>query len=183
MEVVHGKTRKAVIDGEADHMKIGIISDTHDHHTNVLAAVELFNKLAVDYVLHAGDIVSPFTAKAFRKIAGAKFIAVYGNNDGEKLLLKQVIGEFGGEIHENCFKGQIARKKIFMTHTHYFIEEVVASGEYDLVVYGHTHKQDIRWVNGTMVVNPGEATDWLTGTPRVLILDLDTMEHEVIPLA
>jgi len=164
-------------------MKIGIISDTHDHHANALAAVELFNKLAVKYVLHAGDIVSPFTAKVFGNIDKARFIAVYGNNDGEKLLLKQVIGDFGGEIHENCFKGNIAQKKIFMTHTHYFIEEVVVGGEYDLVVYGHTHKQDIRWVNGTMVVNPGEATDWLTGTPQVLILDLGTMEHDIIPLA
>ena len=39
-------------------MKIGIISDTHDAHRNVLRAIEIFNDRAVEYVFHAGDMVT-----------------------------------------------------------------------------------------------------------------------------
>jgi predicted phosphodiesterase len=111
-------------------MQIGIISDTHDHHRNVIRAVEIFNERGVEYVLHAGDIVAPFTAKPFAELRDAKFIAVFGNNDGEKLFLKSTIEGFGGEIHEYCHKGEIAGKTIYMTHMHHSIDEIAASGMY-----------------------------------------------------
>lgn len=163
-------------------MKIGIIADSHDAHTQVLKAVEIFNQKKVNYIFHAGDIVSPFTAKAFAKVEGAKFIAVFGNCDGEKLFLKQTIEDFGGEIHERTYTGQIEQKRIFMTHVPTMLDEVIDSGHYDLVIYGHTHKQDIRKVTGTVVINPGESTDWITGTPFVVILDLDDMNCEPVSL-
>jgi len=33
-----------------------------------------------------------------------------------------------------------------------------------------------------IVINPGEATDWLAGSARVVILDLDDMSYTVEPL-
>jgi len=160
-------------------MQIGIISDTHDHHRNVVQAVEIFARHKVEYVLHAGDIVAPFTAKAFSELKGVRFIAVYGNNDGEKLFLRQTIEGFGGEIHEYCYKGELAGRKVYMTHTHHNVEEVAAGQMYDLLVYGHTHRQDIRKVGRTLIVNPGEATDWITGSSHLVILDLADMTHTV----
>lgn len=59
---------------------------------------------------------------------------------------------------------------------------IAASRIYDLLIYGHTHKQDIRRVDRTLIVNPGEATDWITGSARVVILDLKDMSHTVEPL-
>ncbi|MEN6337016.1 MAG: metallophosphoesterase [Phycisphaerales bacterium] len=160
-------------------MRIGIISDTHDHHRNVLAAVEIFAQRRVEYVLHGGDIVAPFTAKAFSELHGVKFVAVYGNNDGEKLFLRHTIEGFGGQIHEYCYKGELAGRKVYMTHTHHNVEEVAAGQMYDLLVYGHTHKQDIRRVGRTLIVNPGEGTDWITGTGHIVILDLADMSHTI----
>ncbi|HON91709.1 MAG TPA: metallophosphoesterase [Sedimentisphaerales bacterium] len=160
-------------------MRIGIISDTHDHHRNVAQAVEIFARHKVEYVLHAGDIVAPFVTKTFAKLKIAKFIAVYGNNDGEKLFLRQTIEGFGGEIHEFCYKGELVGRKVYMTHTHHNIEEVAASQVYDLLVYGHTHRQDIRKVGRTLIVNPGEATDWITGSSHLVILDLADMTYTV----
>ncbi len=159
-------------------MLIGIISDTHDHHQNVSKAVEVFKEHGVEYVLHAGDIISPFTARAFSEL-NAMFIAVFGNNDGEKLYLKSTIAGMGGEIHEYCYKGEIAGKKIYMTHTHHDIDEVAASQMYNLVIYGHTHKQDIRHVGDTLVINPGEATDWITGSGHLVILNTQDMSYIV----
>jgi putative phosphoesterase len=128
---------------------------------------------------HAGDIVALFTAKAFSELRGVKFIAVFGNNDGEKLFLKRTIESFGGEIHEYCYKGELAGRSVYMTHTDHNVEEVAASQRYDLLVYGHTHQQDIDKVGGTLIINPGEATDWLAGSARVVILDLNDMSYAV----
>jgi putative phosphoesterase len=158
-------------------MQIGIMSDSHDHHDNVLRAVDIFNDHEVDYVLHAGDIISPFTARAFAALKTRKFVAVFGNNEGEKLFLKSTIESFGGEIHEYCYKGQIGGKHIYMTHTDHHVEEVATSQMYDILIYGHTHKQDIRQVGKTLVINPGETTDWLTGSPQVMIVNLDDMSY------
>jgi putative phosphoesterase len=164
-------------------MKIGIISDSHDAHAAVLGAVMVFRQHKVSHILHAGDIISPFTANAFSNINGVKFTAVFGNNDGEKLLLKEKIEEFGGEIYEEPHRLEIGGRKIFMTHRQSVIEEVAESGRYDLVIYGHTHRQDIRKVGETLVINPGETTDWLTDKSNVVIVELDDMSYEVIPLA
>ncbi len=161
-------------------MKIGIVSDTYDSHENVLKTVQLFNDRKVDYILHAGDIVSPFTARTFSQDKNAKFIAVFGNNEGEKLLVKSTIEEFGGEIHEYAYIGEIAGRKIFMTHVPTTLDEVISSGKYDLVIYGHTHRQDIRKVGDTLVINPGEATDWITGNSSIVILETDDMSWEVV---
>ena len=163
-------------------MKIGIISDTHDAHEQVLQAIDIFNERGVEYVLHAGDVVSPFAGKAFSQLKTAKFIAVFGNNAGEKLLSKSTIESFGGKIHEYAYKGTLGGKRIFMAHVPTTIEEVIGSGKYDLVIYGHTHNQDIRKVGDTLVINPGEATDWLTGKSALVILETDDMRYAVVPL-
>ena len=162
-------------------MKIGIISDTHDHQANVLAAIKIFNDRQVEYVLHAGDMVSPFTAKEFAQLQ-AKLIVVLGNNEGEKVLLNNIMTGLGAELHPYAYKGTIGGKRIFMTHTDDYVAEAAGCGEYDLVIYGHTHKQDIRSQDGTLIINPGEATDFLSGQGQIVLLDLDEMTPEVIPL-
>jgi putative phosphoesterase len=163
-------------------MKIGIISDSHDHHANVLKAVEIFKNENVEYILHAGDIVSPFTAKAFGEVKNAKFIAVFGNNDGEKHLLKSTIEGFGGEIHHDPYHGKIAGKTVLITHKPAILDNVIASGKYDLIVYGHTHFKDIRTVGKTLIINPGEATDWLSGKGSLVILDTDSLKIKEMEL-
>jgi putative phosphoesterase len=163
-------------------MKLGIISDTHDHHINVLKAIEIFNHQRVDYIFHAGDIVSQYTARAFKDTKNAKFIAVYGNNDGEKIVLKSVIESFGGEIHQDPYIGEVAGKKIFMTHKPSVLDEVAASQKYDIIIYGHTHFRDIRTVGKTLIINPGEATDWVCGKGNLCILDTETLKVEEFDL-
>lgn len=163
-------------------MKVGVISDTHDDHANVLAAIKVFNQHEVKYVLHAGDMVSPFTAKSFKKLKLAKLIAVLGNNEGELFALKSAFDEMGAELHERVYRGQLGGREIFMTHVPATIEEVVQSQRYDLVIYGHTHKQDIRKVGRTLVLNPGETTDWIAGQPQVVIVELTDLSYQVVRL-
>lgn len=163
-------------------MKIGIISDTHDHHVNVLKAVEIFNDQQVQYIFHAGDIVSQYTVKAFKNVKKAKFIAVYGNNDGEKFVLKSIVEGFSGEIHQDPYTGEVAGKKIFMTHKPSVLGEIAASQKYDIVIYGHTHFRDVRTVGKTLIINPGEATDWVCGKGNLCILETDSLKIEEFAL-
>jgi len=157
-------------------MKLGIMSDSHDNMPLIAKAVALFNGDKVDLVLHAGDIVSPFTNIEFRKL-NAKMVAVFGNNDGDKpYLLKRFadIGEIQGDFREL----EIGGRKIVLMHQPKFLESLVAASSYDLVVYGHTHKVDIR-EGKPLVINPGECGGWLYGTATVVTLDLRTMSHTV----
>ncbi|MBN2374792.1 MAG: metallophosphoesterase [Sedimentisphaerales bacterium] len=163
-------------------MKIGILSDTHDHQEHVLTAINIFNEFDLDYVLHAGDFVSPFTVRTFDQLKSAKLIAVFGNNEGKRQTIREIFADLGGEIFDTDYRGTLNGKKIYMIHTPHYIREIVDSNQYDLVIYGHTHRQDIYRQENTLVINPGECSDWVTGSSHIVILNLDNMNYESIPL-
>ena len=167
-------------------MKIGIISDTHDNIPKIEKAVTILKKDNVEFIFHGGDIISPFSAKKFATF-GKKFISVFGNNDGEKWLLSEVIRKFGGIIEEGPLKFNIENKKILLLHGYKDIEmtlEIVnglaKKGDFDLILYGHTHKKDIRKIDETVIINPGEACGYLTGSSTLVILDLETLDSKII---
>ena len=115
-------------------MKIGIISDTHDHHANIFSAVELFGTKEVKYIIHSGDIVSSYAVGAFAGVAGAKLIATFGNCDTDKEQLKETVEENGGQINADPYEGNVAGKKLFLTHRPSLAKKAADSGKYDLVI-------------------------------------------------
>ncbi len=163
-------------------MKLGIISDSHDSHTNVAKAVKIFNDENVDYVLHAGDIISPDVARAFAQLQKAKFIAVFGNCDRDKASLKDTISEFGGQVFEQHYRGKIENRRIYMTHSPDIAETIASSGEYDLVVHGHTHDPVIRKVDKTLVIDPGTSMRKVMTSSYIVILDLADMTTRLVSL-
>jgi len=156
--------------------KIGLIADSHENMPAIAKAVELFNRERVERVLHAGDIISPITAKEFARL-NMPLIAVFGNNDGEKFFLREKFREIG-EIHERKWEGQLGGKRVLLLHAPDMIDALAASGAYDLIVYGHTHEIVVR-KGKTLVVNPGECGGWLTGRCTVAILDMEKMTAEI----
>jgi hypothetical protein len=156
-------------------MKVGIITDTHDLHDILDVAVDAFSQHQVDYVLHAGDITSPSTAEALASIENAKFIGVFGNCDIEKSSLEAVIRGRGGEIQRGTYKGNIQNKKVLMAHDPRAFGSMPLTDDFDLIVYGHTHIQEIRRQGDTLVINPGQG--W------TVILELESMEYETVNLA
>jgi len=121
-------------------MLIGLMSDSHDNVPAIKNAVDSFNKLKVDLVFHAGDIISPFCSEELRKLK-AKFYAVFGNNDGErKMWYDKVTG--WGEIFEDYYETTIAAEKLLLMHEPRHLEELAESGRYGVIIYGHTHKPE-----------------------------------------
>jgi len=60
------------------------------------------------------------------------------------------------------------------------VEALAVSDRWDAVLYGHTHRIDLRRVGQTLVLNPGEVYGALTGRSTFAVLDLDRMEAEVV---
>jgi len=158
---------------------IGIISDSHDHLGNVRRALALFRERGVEIVLHAGDFVSPFVSEPFRE-AGMRLIGVFGNNDGDKLYLRERFSGIG-ELHFGPHEFELGGRKILLMHEPRALDALVASGRYDLIVYGHTHRAEIR-EGRPLVINPGELGGWLTGQPSAACVDLATLRGELLRL-
>lgn len=159
-------------------MKIGIISDTHEHMPKIRKAVALFNRENVGVVLHAGDIISPITAKEFSALR-APLIAVFGNNDGDRLFLTDRFRGIG-KFYPKKFEGSFGRKKILLIHEPDMLGALSGSGNYDVIIYGHTHRPEISWRGSTLIINPGEGGGWLTGKCTLALLDTKTMKPKLL---
>lgn len=159
-------------------MLIGILSDTHDNMPQIRKAVDLFNSCGVAHVIHAGDFGAPFTFRILKDLK-AEFTGIFGNNDGERLLLQKISK---GRVFRQPHIFELDCKKIVVIHEHHIVNPLAESGHYDIVVYGHTHEPDVRKVGKTLVVNPGETGGWLYGKSTVALVDLDAMTAEIIDL-
>lgn len=159
-------------------MLVGIISDTHDNMGQIRRAVDIFNAKDVGHVVHAGDFTSPFTFRILKGISGG-FTGIFGNNDGDKLLLQKMSG---GMVFNQPHIFELDGKRIIVIHEHHIADALADSGHYDIVIYGHTHKAEIRRKKDTLVINPGEAGSWLYGKSTVVILDTTAMKAEIINL-
>jgi hypothetical protein len=132
----------------------------------------------VDLVIHAGDFTSPFTLKLFKELT-CKYVGIFGNNDGDKLLLLE---RSGGNIYNQPYIFTLHNKKIIVIHEHHIVDALADSGHFDLIVFGHTHEPVVKKVKNTLVINPGEAGSWLYGKSTVALADLEKMEAEIIEL-
>ena len=162
-------------------MKIGIISDTHDNLPQIKKAVEIFNREKVELVLHAGDFVSPFTFLEFKNLA-CPLKGVFGNNDGDKLYLQEKFKGIG-ELYPESYQTTLDHKNIIMLHKEELINAIAESQRYEVIIYGHTHRIDLRRNRKTLIINPGECGGWLTGKSTIALLDLETLEAKIIRLA
>ena len=159
---------------------VGIISDTHDNRFSINRAVEVFNNAGCSLVIHAGDYIAPFTVREFEKL-NAKFIGVFGNNDGEKKGLREKFEKIG-KITKPPFEFSYNSKKFVVMHEPYYLEQYLGYDDLDVIVYGHVHKIDIR-PGKPMVINPGECCSWLTDRSTVVLLDLLNMNTQLVDLS
>jgi putative phosphoesterase len=165
-------------------MLVGLIADTHDRLPMVDKAVKKLNEENVELVLHAGDYVAPFVIPKFKKLR-AKLIGVFGNNDGDRELLKKRFSEHEElEMRGNFAEIVLDGLKIALLHGNEeeLLMTLINGESFDVVVHGHTHKAEVYRKGKTLVVNPGEVCGYLTGKSTVALLDIDKREAKVIEL-
>ncbi|MBM3248518.1 MAG: metallophosphoesterase [Candidatus Omnitrophica bacterium] len=155
-------------------MRIGLVSDTHDNLDKIKKAVKLFNSKRVELVLHAGDFVAPFTIHYLDKL-NCEYLGVFGNNDGEKEGLKR---KSGGKIKDGPVELMFEDIKIALVHD----LKALPARNFDIIVFGHSHKKELRKEGKTLLVNPGECGGWLTGKSTAAILDTDKLSVKFFKL-
>jgi len=129
-------------------MKIGVISDTHDHFDPKVR--DLFE--GVDHILHAGDIGMPWIILELEAIAPVT--AVTGNTDV-------------GLNFKDTELVRLAERKLLVHHIvdvrspSAIVQRRLVRDNPDVVVFGHTHKPFSERIGNVLYFNPGYA-----GRPR-----------------
>ena len=163
-------------------MKLGILSDTHDNLPLLHRAAERLREAGVGHIVHAGDFVAPFALPPLREVE-VPVTGVLGNNDGERVFLKARFDEYGWMLGAKFAFLELGGRRIAVHHEPEPVEALAASGLYEVVIYGHTHAVDIRpAASGTWIINPGEGGGWLTGHSTLVVLDLESLEPELVEL-
>lgn len=163
-------------------MKIGILSDTHNHTQNLQQAITLFRSRGITTLIHCGDMTSPNTAELLKDF---RIIAVTGNMDMNMGRLESTLKKLNPENSLSAtFTGEIEGVSIAATHSHRGnVPELAANGRYTYIFHGHTHRRRDEQLNGTRIINPGA----LGGTrhePRsICIVNIATNTVEFIQVA
>lgn len=167
-----------------DGMLVGVMSDTHDDIMQTKKAVSRFNREGVEQVLHAGDFISPFMIDTLKELA-VPLTGVFGNNDGDRPLLERK----SAALPYMKIAGTFARidtggMRIALLHGNdrELLETLLGCGSLDLLVYGHTHRPEVRRDGSLLIVNPGEVYGHLTGRSTVALVDTVKRSAEIVEI-
>ena len=165
-------------------MLVCILSDSHDHIPLLRKAVNQAKEQGAEIILHCGDVVAPSTLKAVLDV-DLPIYAIHGNNTGDMYMLSRIAHGSEGKLH---YYGQdasfnLADRRIFIVHYPHYAKAMAATGDYDLVCCGHSHKVQIEWINNvsggkTLLCNPG-TVGGVGAKPTYLMGDLDDMQFSL----
>ena len=161
-------------------MKIGVMSDSHDNLPAIRRALARFEAEGAECIIHAGDIVAPFSVKELLKFKGPVY-GCFGNNDGEKAGIRAL----WPAVAEPPCEVRLGGRRILLTHDEAALQKAPELLERaEVVIFGHSHKivPGERRRGGPVRLNPGECGGWLTGMSTVAILDTDTLEVRILTL-
>lgn len=170
-------------------MKICILSDSHDQIPLLDFAVAEAKAAGAQAVVHCGDVVAPSTLHCLEK-HGIAVHVIHGNNTGDLYTLGRLAARPAGCIHYHGMDAalELGGRRLFVVHYPHYARAMAATGDWDLVCCGHTHKADIRQLPNlkggtTLLVNPG-TVGGVGGVPATYILvDLDTLTMTIHRLA
>ena len=160
-------------------MKIAILSDTHGNVANFKKAVEWLNKEDIKMILHCGDIGSPESFKESLKDFNGEFLGILGNLDNDyeiRLEEYQIVGK--AKVFEDFAETEIDNKEIAIIHKPDRINELVGTGKYNLIFYGHTHKPWEEKIGSCRLINPGELAGQIF-KPTFAVYDTETDKLEL----
>jgi putative phosphoesterase len=158
-------------------MRIGVVSDTHNRLPNVVRIVELFNAARVARVIHTGDVTQARTLHAFAALE-APLTGVFGNND-ERAALSDAAAAHGFEIVDGPLRLTLAERRLVVVHDPRDLG-AVDDEPYDVALHGHDHRHVVERAGGRLRFNPGECAGHMAGYNAVGVIDLATLEVELL---
>jgi len=159
-------------------MRIGILSDTHDHVPLTRQAVRLLLRHGAEALVHCGDLTGP---EIVRVCAVLPCVFAFGNHDADNVpKLELAITEakatcigWGGVV-------EMGGKRIAITHGHSGMRELLAQNP-DYLMHGHSHIAADCLVGRVRRICPGALTR--TAAVSVALLDTDTGDVRFLSLA
>lgn len=129
-------------------VRIGVISDTHGLlRESAIQALE-----GVDHILHIGDVCCPEILPRLEQVAPVH--AVRGNCD---------YGEWANDLPHTVTL-EVDSCWLYLIHDLTRID-LEPSGQFQVVLHGHTHMPEVRNTRGTLYFNPGSAGPPRAGKP------------------
>lgn len=136
-----GRETPAPDDPGPEEVVVGVISDTHG-----LLRPEAVDALGgVDLILHAGDVGGESVLAALDALAPV--VAVRGNTDR---------GAFGASLPDSQVV-EIGGAHLYMLHDLAALDLRPEAAGMDAVVFGHSHRPEVREERGVLFFNPGSA--------------------------
>jgi putative phosphoesterase len=133
-------------------MRIGIISDIHDHLHNLRPAIAYLTG-KTDLLICCGDLCSPFVMDELRKYPGPVHI-VFGNNDADLFRITRK-SDARLQVHGEFLELNLDGFKIAANHFDNIANPIARSGLYQLVCFGHNHRFSLERFDKTVALNPG----------------------------
>lgn len=165
-------------------MRIAILSDIHDNTRNLRLALQKAQAAGCTQLLFLGDMASVGTFRLLRELWPHEMQLVPGNNDYPRAdfhaFAQQAVPRtvFHGESAQITLSG----RRIYMTHEpSNGVLYAAESGEFDLVLFGHTHRRGQQLHGHTIVANPGELQGRY-GEPSFAIYDTAAHQIELVQL-
>lgn len=165
-------------------MKIGVVSDSHDHGALLADAVVRARDWGAQAILHCGDIIGPNSLRPALAL-GLPLHVVHGNNLGDMLSMQRLAHESKGGL---TYYGadatfSLGGRRLFMTHYPHLARGMACTGDFDAVFCGHSHVAGVEHVTGvrgnTPLVNPGTVAG--LGAERTMVLgDLERLSFEIV---
>ncbi len=149
---------------------IGVISDTHgllrdDVH-------QIFSGCSL--IIHAGDIGTLSVLRELEQIAPV--VAVRGNVDR---------GDWAGSLRESELL-EIDGNRVYVIHDLGTFPLTVPADTVDIVIYGHSHRPNMVYREGTLYLNPGSAGPRRFNLPvsvGLIRIEPDGIFPEIVELA
>jgi len=155
-------------------MKIGVVSDSHNNLTKLQEALAIFHQEQVSTLIHCGDITTPETAACLGEF---RVLHTSGNGDYASGEIRRVLTSlnplnFSGEV----FTGELESIPIAITHGHLpgMVEELLKSGLYRYIFFGHSHRHQDQQVGNARLINPGALGGLKVEDHSACILTLET---------
>ncbi len=162
-------------------MQVAIISDIHDHISNLHKALE--SARHCDVMLCCGDLCSPFIIRQLGQGFSNDIHIVFGNNDADLFRITNVAAKYSNiYLHGELGEIELDSQLFAINHFDNISRVLAMSDKYDVVCFGHNHQFEISTVNKTILINPGEIMGELTGQAGFVIYHTDTKQPTRIAL-
>lgn len=160
-------------------MRIGIVSDSHGQVEFTRRAVRMLESCEVEHVVHCGDIGS---LDIIPLLAAWPTHWVFGNVDVDRAAMRKAIERQGQTCYGNFGSLELAGAKIAFLHGDDAarLRCEAASGQWDMICYGHTHVARQHREGRTLLLNPGAL--YRAAQHTLALVELPACEATHIPL-